>query len=102
MIAPELIEELRLIAFIPKSKPLTRVNALASLARNGIELDKVRETLFSIATAIDTPDSVKVRAIDLLDKLDITAKPKDLSPAEETSMTESLLKQYVGSPEPNT
>ena len=102
MIAPELIEELRLIAFIPTSKPVNRVSALASLARNGIDLDKVREALFSIATAINTPDSVKVRAIDLLDKLDITAKPKDLSPAEETSMTESLLKQYVGIPESNT
>lgn len=102
MIAPELIEELRLIAFIPKSKPVARISALTSLARNGIDLDKVRKALFSIATAINTPDSVKVRAIDLLDKLDITAKPKNLSKAEEISMTESLLKQYAGSPESNT
>lgn len=101
MIAPELIEELRLIAFMPRSKPLARVSALSSLAKNGIDLDQVRTTLFSIATAVNTPDSVKVRAIDLLDKLDITAKPKDLSQTEETSMTESLLKQYVGNPESN-
>ena len=102
MIAPELIEELRLIAFIPKSKPVNRVSALASLAKNGIDLDKVRTALFSIATATDTPDSVKVRAIDLLDKLDITAKPKDLSLDEQHTMTESLLKQYVGTTQQNT
>lgn len=99
MIAPELADELRAIAFMPQAKPVVRVSALASLARNGIDIDRVRSTLFEIATAIKTPDSVKVRAIDLLDKLDITAKPKELSQAEAETLTDSLLKQYVRTPE---
>lgn len=96
MLAPELIDELRLIAFCDMAKPVNRVAALNSLARNGVDTTKVRDTLYSLATDITTPDSVKVRAIDLLDKLDITSAPTELSPDEATSIEQSLLEKYVG------
>lgn len=96
MIAPELADELRMIAFSDMAKPVNRVAALASLARNGLDTNKVRDTLYALATDISTPDSVKVRAIDLLDKLDITAAPKELAADEAANLEQSLLEQYVG------
>lgn len=96
MIADELADELRMIAFSGIAKPVNRVAALASLARNGLDTVKVRDTLYALATDINTPDSVKVRAIDLLDKLDITAAPKELAADEAANLEQSLLEQYVG------
>lgn len=96
MIAPELADELRMIAFSDMAKPVNRVAALTSLARNGLDTNKVRDTLYALATDIHTPDSVKVRAIDLLDKLDITAAPKELAADEAANLEQSLLEQYVG------
>lgn len=96
MLAPELQEELRLIAYCDMAKPANRVAALASLARNGLDSAKVRDNLFSIATDISTPDSVKVRAIDLLDKLDITTAPQELEPDKVADLEKSLLERYAG------
>lgn len=96
MLAPELIDELKLIAFCDAAKPVNRVGACASLARNGIELDKVKTTLFTISTDITTPDAVKIRAIDLLDKLKIDVSPKELSSHEATQLAQDLMEQYVG------
>lgn len=96
MIAPELADELRLIAYCDVAKPVNRVAALASLARNGLDLKRVRETLYSIATDIHTPDNVKVRAIDLIDKLDISTAPKELNADDAKALEQSLLDQYVG------
>lgn len=96
MIAQELVDELRLIAFSDMAKAANRVAACNSLARNGLDTNRVRETLFTIATDITTPDSVKVRAIDLLDKLEIQEPPKELSVEDQASLEQSLLEQYVG------
>lgn len=96
MIAPELADELRLIAYAPQAKPINRVNALNLLAKNSLDTVKVRDTLYSLATDNSTPDSVKVRAIDLLDKLDISTAPKDLAADEAANLEQSLLEQYVG------
>lgn len=96
MIAPELADELRLIAYAPMAKPINRVNALNLLAKNSLDTVKVRDTLYSLATDTSTPDSVKVRAIDLLDKLDISTAPKDLAADEAANLEQSLLEQYVG------
>lgn len=96
MIAPELADELRMIAYADMAKPANRVAALASLVRNGLDTARVRDTLYSLATDIAIPDSVKIRAIDLLDKLDITSAPKNLAADEAASLEQDLLKQYVG------
>ena len=95
MLAPELIDELRLIAYAQQAKPANRVAALASLARNGLDTDKVRKTLYSLATDIYTPDSVKVRAIDLLDKLEVQDAPQELAPETVAGLEQSLMEQYV-------
>lgn len=95
MLAPELIDELRLIAYFDMAKPVNRVGALASLARNGVDTRRVRDTLYSLATDSITPDSVKVRAIDLLDKLDISTAPKELTTEQAVDLEQSLLEQYV-------
>lgn len=96
MISPELENELKLIAYCDVAKPANRVAALSSLARNGIDLKRVRETLYSIATDISTPDSVKIRAIDLIDKLDISTAPKELEAEDAKALEQSLLDKYVG------
>lgn len=96
MIADELADELRIIAYSDMAKPGNRVAALTSMARNGIDPKKVQSTLHSIATDVSTPDSVKVRAIDLLDKYDFSAAPQELAPEEAAKLEQSLLEQYVG------
>lgn len=96
MLNAELLDELRLIAYCDQAKAASRVAALASLARNGVDTDKVRSTLYSLATDIYTPDSIKVRAIDLLDKLNISTAPEELSPEDAATMEQNLLSQYVG------
>lgn len=96
MLNDDLLNELRMIAFSDIPKPKDRVAACASLARNGADTARVRSTLYSIATDIITPDSVKVRAIDLLDKLEATTAPEELSADEAAAREQSLLEQYVG------
>lgn len=96
MLNEELLNELRLIAFSDIPKPRDRVAACASLARNGSDTARVRSTLYSISTDIHTPDSVKVRAIDLLDKLEASTAPKELTAMEAAAQEQSLLEQYVG------
>ena len=78
------------------AKPINRVAACNSLARNGLEIERVRTTLYSIATDIATPDSLKVRAIDLLDKLDISTAPDELPAEKAEALEQSLIEQYVG------
>lgn len=97
MLAPELIKELKLIAFAGnnKAKPSNRVAALSSLARCHVDLDRVKNELYSISTDASTPDSVRIRAIDLLDKLDIQTKPVELDEADKESLARDLMKQYV-------
>lgn len=96
MISQELVDELKAIAFMEMAKPVNRVAACSSLARNGLEIERVRTTLYSIATDINTPDSVKVRAIDLLDKLDISTAPDELPAEKAEALEKSLMEQYVG------
>lgn len=96
MLAPELIEELRFIAYCDVGKPKNRVSALAELAKESVDSSRVRKTLFELATDIHTPDDVKVRAISLLGKLQAKDPPKELSAAEEQALSQSLLEQYVG------
>lgn len=102
MIAKELADELRMIAYYDKAKCQARVAALSSLARNGLDTNKVRATLYSIATDKHTPDTLKVRAIDLIDKLDISTAPQELTAEEAAATEQSLLAQYVGIPEHNS
>lgn len=96
MLAPELIEELRFIAYCDVGKPKNRVSALTELAKESVDSSRVRKTLFELATDIHTPDDVKVRAISLLGKLQAKDPPKELSAAEEQALSQSLLEQYVG------
>lgn len=102
MIANDLADELRLIAYCDAGKCQARVAACASLARNGLDTKRVRETLYSIATDKHTPDTLKVRAIDLIDKLDISTAPQELTAEEAAATEQSLLAQYVGIPEHNS
>lgn len=102
MIADELVDELRMIAYCDQAKCQARVAALGSLARNGKDTKKVRATLYSIATDKYTPDTLKVRAIDLIDKLDISTAPQELTAEEAAATEQSLLAQYVGIPEHNS
>lgn len=96
MLSDELIDQLREIAYCEVAKPDARVSALASLARNSIDIEEVRATLHSIGTSCATPDRIKVRAIDLLDKFDIPEKHIELKPNEVQAATESLMRKYVG------
>lgn len=96
MLAPELIEELRVIAFCPAAKPVNRVAACNSLYRDGTDVDRVRATLYELATDASTPDAVKVRAIDLLAKIDLSKAPKELADNEIADLEQSLMRQYVG------
>lgn len=95
MIADELLKELRDIAFCEDAKPANRVGACASLARNGVDLHRVQETLFEIATSLGIPDAVKIRAIDLMDKLDIQSAPRELTEQETRTAEKELLEAYV-------
>lgn len=102
MLAPELVDELRTIAYCEVAKPKNRVSALNSLMKNNEDTVKVRATLYEIATDIHTPDDVKVRAIDLLSKLDTAQAPKELSAEEIATAEQSLMEMYVGTTNPNT
>ena len=102
MLAPELVDELRTIAYCEVAKPKNRVSALNSLMKNNEDTVKVRATLYGIATDIHTPDDVKVRAIDLLSKLDTAQAPKELSAEEIATAEQSLMEMYVGTTNPNT
>lgn len=96
MLAAELQDELRQIAYCDRAKPLARIGALNTMIRNGLDSSRVRDTLYSIATDIDTPDSVKVRAIDLLDKLDISTAPQELEPDKVPELEKNLMEKYAG------
>lgn len=102
MLAPELVDELRTIAYCEAAKPKNRVSALNSLIKANEDTVRVRATLYEIATDIHTPDDVKVRAIDLLSKLDTAQAPKELSADEIATAEQSLMEMYVGTTNPNT
>lgn len=102
MLAPELVDELRTIAYCGAAKPKNRVSALNSLIKANEDTVRVRATLYEIATDIHTPDDVKVRAIDLLSKLDTAQAPKELSADEIATAEQSLMEMYVGTTNPNT
>lgn len=102
MLAPELLDELRAIAYCEVAKPKNRVSALNSLSKAGVDTPKVRKVLYKLATDMTTPDDVKVRAIDLLAKLQTDETPKDLDANEVKALQQSLMEQYVGDPKPST
>lgn len=102
MLAPELVDELRAIAYCEMAKPKNRVSALNSLSKAGVDTPKVRKVLYELATDMNTPDDVKVRAIDLLAKLQTDETPKDLSATEVEALQQSLMEQYVGNTQPST
>lgn len=95
MISNELADELREIAFCEDAYPKDRVAALNSLAKQGLDVDRVRDDLYSIATSYNTPDAIKIRAIDILDKLDVRTAPKDLSKSEAERLRQDLVSEYV-------
>lgn len=102
MLAPELLDELRAIAYCEVAKPKNRVSALNSLSKAGVDTPKVRKVLYELATDMSTPDDVKVRAIDLLAKLQTDETPKDLDTTEVEALQQSLMEQYVGDPKSST
>lgn len=102
MLAPELIKELRTIAYCSVAKPETRCMACTSLYKQGVDIDKVRATLYGLATDSATPDKLKVRAIDLLDKIDMSQKPKEMTAGEAQAYEQLLLEQYVGDSKPDS
>ena len=102
MLAPELIEELRMIAYCSAGKPKNRVTALAELAKESVDSSRVRKTLYELATDINTPDDQKVRAISLLSKLQAKDPPKELNADEAQALEQSLMEQYVGTNRTNS
>lgn len=102
MLASELVDELRAIAFCAAAKPVNRVAACNSLYRDGTDIDRVRATLYELATDAPTPDAVKVRAIDLLAKIDLSKAPKELDDNEVADLEQSLMRQYVGETQSNS
>ena len=102
MLAPELLDELRAIAYCGVAKPKNRVSALNSLVKANEDSTRVRATLYEIATDIHTPDDVKVRAIDILSKLDTAQPPKELSADEIATAQQELMEMYVGTPTTNS
>ena len=102
MLAPELLEELRTIAYCEVAKPKNRVSALAELAKESVDSSKVRKTLYELATDINTPDDQKVRAISLLGKLQSKDPPRELSADEVQALQQSLTEQYVGTNRTNS
>lgn len=102
MLAPELLDELRAIAYCEVAKPKNRLAALNSLSKAGVDTPKVRKVLYELATDMSTPDDVKVRAIDLLAKLQTDETPKDLDATEVEALQQSLMEQYVGDPKSST
>lgn len=102
MLAPELLEELRTIAYCEVAKPKNRVSALAELAKEGVDSSKVRKTLYELATDINTPDDQKVRAISLLGKLQAKDPPRELNVDEAQALQQSLMEQYVGTNRTNS
>lgn len=102
MLAPELLEELRTIAYCEVAKPKNRVSALAELAKESVDSSKVRKTLYELATDINTPDDQKVRAISLLGKLQSKDPPKELNDDEAQALEQSLMEKYVGTNRTNS
>lgn len=102
MLAPELLEELRTIAYCNVAKPKNRVSALVELAKESVDSSKVRKTLYELATDITTPDDQKVRAISLLSKLQAKDPPKELNADEAKALQQSLMEQYVGTNRTNS
>lgn len=102
MLALELLEELRTIAYCEAAKPKNRVSALAELAKESVDSSKVRKTLYELATDINTPDDQKVRAISLLGKLQLKDPPRELSDGEVQALQQSLTEQYVGTNRTNS
>ena len=102
MLASELLEELRTIAYCEVAKPKNRVSALAELAKESVDSSKVRKTLYELATDINTPDDQKVRAISLLSKLQSKDPPRELNDDEAQALQQSLMEQYVGTNRTNS
>lgn len=96
MLSQDLIDQLQAIAYCEVAKPDARVAALASLARNSIDIEKVRATLTSIGTDAATPDRIKVRAIDLLDKFDTPEKHIEIAEKDIQATADALMRKYAG------
>lgn len=103
MLSQRLVTELKSIAFNIDEKARNVVSACASLARNGIELTEIKSVLECIATNADIPADVRVKAIDLIDKI-TTQEEKDkesgksddvkISETDAKRIEQELLKQY--------
>lgn len=96
MLSQQLLDELRLIAFCDKATAANRVSACRSLSNNSSDINRVIITLNDIALAVKTPDSVRIKAIDLLDKISNTGTDVDQQAVDVDSVKTSLLSQYTG------
>lgn len=96
MLRAELIDELRIIAFCEKAAAGNRVAACETLYKQGHDASRVIQTLEEIATVSMTPDSVKVRALQVLHKIDMEmGKTPTMDSVDEQNLTDALMEQYV-------
>jgi len=96
MLKPELINELQIIAFSTAATASNRVAACRSLYANGQCQDRVRTTLDMIAQSVKTPDSVRIKAIDLIDKITTDTGNADQQAVDAESVRDTLMEQYTG------
>lgn len=98
MLKPELIDELKIIAYSDMAASNVRVQACATLYKIGSDPSKLMDVLESIASAAETSDRIKVSAIELLHKIDDAVGNTPVQQAiDEQNVKEALLEQYCGS-----
>lgn len=89
---------LREIAFTEGKKEGDRVAACKTLFGQGKYLEEIRATLESISTNEITADSIRIKAIDLLEKVreDLLQVQASVSASDEALIRKTLMSQYVG------
>lgn len=97
MLQDNLLDELKMIAFCDAATASNRVSACLSLYKNGFETVRIVDVLDEIATASATPDSARIKAIDLVSKiLNETGPAVSEHSVDVASITEILMEQYTG------
>ena len=86
-----------MIAFCDVATAPNRVSACLSLYKNKLDIDRIIDTLSELAVGSATPDSARIKAIDLLDRItDETGTADEERAVDVDNITKSLLEQYTG------
>lgn len=98
MLSVENEELLRQMVHSDGVKPVDRVAAAKLLYAKGKFLDELRDNLTEIIKGDNTANAVKVKAIDLLDKVsdDLMQTQANVSASEEAEIRSQLMRHYVG------